>query len=236
MTDRPILFSGPMVRALIEGRKTQTRRVLKPQPVALETRPLGFVGNPAKFAFTLCHEGGANETLYVPVAYTIGDRLYVREAWGVGTRPCPIEGWRDGVEYRAEEAYLDNEDDELTLHAVTTPEGVHLEDYASDGWRPSIHMPRWASRLTLTVTDVRVQRVQDISNADALAEGIEWPIADCAEAGEPSGSPILVFEELWDSLNAKRGFGWDANPWVVAITFEVVQGNIDSISHNDEVV
>ncbi|MBN9272841.1 MAG: hypothetical protein J0J15_21885, partial [Mesorhizobium sp.] len=104
------------------------------------------------------------------------------------------------------------------------------------GWRPSIHLPRWASRLTLTVTDVRVQRLQDISEEDAQAEGcIKLKVT--GRAAEFTGSQYLGlhwpscrawYRDLWDSLNVARGFGWDANPWVVAVTFAVAHRNIDS--------
>ncbi len=97
---------------------------------------------------------------------------------------------------------------------------------------PSIHMPRWASRLTLRVTDVRVQRVQDISQEDAISEGLEWVDRTWGVKGfAPSwcAVPKESFKVLWDSLNAKRGYGWDINPWVAVLTFEVEKRNIDNV-------
>lgn len=191
MTDKPILFSAPMVRAILDGRKTQTRRVLKPQPV--------------------------NSFLECRLRYAPGDRLWVREAvcW------VSARGWK----YRA-----DQED---------------LSDYEADGergrWRPSIHMPRSASRLTLTVTDVRVQRVQEISEADAVAEGIErlksgrgyydpTQSHGAVSLGHFCSKAKAAFSLLWDSINASRGYSWDANPWVVALTFDVEKRNIDEVT------
>lgn len=226
MTDRPILFSGPMVRALLEGRKSQTRRVLKPQPVAREVRPNGFF-SPGYFSFTLCHDGGANETQLAPIPYASGDRLWVREAWRTSPtyddlKPSDLGG-DESIQYAADGAW------------------------ETWGWgnlgciqgrsRPSMFMPRWASRLTLTVTDVRVQRLQEISEADAKAEGVEP--APCGGCGEATPDRRCIgclhpfctngFANLWDSLNQKRGFGWSENPWVAAYTFTVHRSNIDQM-------
>lgn len=231
MKDRPIIMSGPMVRALLAGTKTQTRRVIKPQP---DYRgPRGCMDDPTCWGWE--SEGGQHigivppppgdtsyDQHYQPL-YQRGDRLYVRETWGVGTRPDPIQGWRDGIEYRADEAYLQGEWDDLPLRSVVTPDGVCLGDY-EQRWRPSIHMPRWASRITLTVEHVKIERVQDISGDDCIAEGA-WP-SDKRELGK-SGEAIKAFCALWGSLNAGRGYGWDANPWVVAVTFAVHLRNID---------
>jgi len=179
MTDRPIIFSAEMIRALLDGRKSMTRRILKPPPPEWVTR--------------MCHEGrngwigsgdGHGTLMHVP--YAPGDRLWVREA------VCWVSrlGWR----YRAD-------DDDLSDKREAGEVGR---------WHPSIHMPRWASRLTLTVTDVRVQRLAEMSSGDALAEGIDVT-GDCG--------PLVTYAKLWDNLNAKRGFLWQSNPWVVALTF-----------------
>lgn len=193
MTDKPILFSGPMIRALLDGRKSQTRRVLKPQPTIaplaseqLEDHELrGWLDIPVGDDFATVKR----------LPFAIGDRLWVRETWNVP------------------DAYLASERRETALglmNYAATP-------WAIPGrWRPSIHMPRWASRLTLIVTDVRVQRLQEISEADARAEG--------ALTGDHS---VYAFSQLWDSLNADRGFGWEANPWVSATTSTVHKCNID---------
>lgn len=175
MTERPIIFSGDMVRAILDGRKTQTRRVMKPQPSPADV----FVGD---------HGLGMGPQFRCSYGQS-GDRLWVRETWA-----CECCGRT--LEYRAVHGRCEG----LSYRADGGTGG-------SSGWRSPIHMPRWASRLTLDITEVRVQRVQEISEEDAVAEGVDiW--AD--------------FRPLWDSINAKRGFGWDVNPWVWALTFKPV--------------
>jgi len=180
MTARPILFSAPMIRALLEGRKTQTRRVLKPQPDRTSD-PSGM--------------GRLQEKR----PYALGDRLYVKEraAW------LSRQGWR----------YMADNDD--------------LTDAIDQGelgkWCSPIHMPRRASRLTLVVTDVRVQRLQDISGKDAIAEGCAgWAMADYE-----SRTPVGEFRDIWNSLHGLDA--WDQNPWVCALTFTVHRCNIDQM-------
>lgn len=223
MNNRPILFSGPMVRALLDGRKTQTRRVLKPQPDLRGLVSFGTVlAGQRCVAYRAEIEAG---TLRLPCAP--GDLLWVREAFGFGSRPHPIHGSVDGVEYRADEVLIEAPD-LIDLHTPKTPDGFCYGDVMGDGWRPSIHMPRWASRLTLRVTDVRVQRVQEISEGDAKAEGVE-PFGG-RDAEYEALHARISFEALWDSLNARRGYGWGANPWVAAYTFEVIRQNVDEVA------
>ena len=211
MADRPIIFSAPMVQALLAGRKSQTRRVLKPQPNDRNTG--GAALTDQGWAWLNGWDGSIIGRASVP--YAPGDRLYVREA------ACWVSGW--GWRYRAD-------NDDLTEKREAGEGGR---------WRPSIHMPRWASRLTLTVTDVRVQRLQDISEADAIAEGIQRLIGSKGPnyftreiSGKWSGSfnaptAAEVYSDLWNSLHGPDA--WDANPWVVALTFTVQCGNIDQI-------
>lgn len=211
MKTRPILFSGPMVRAILAG-KTQTRRVIKPQP------PDDAEWVEKEGVFVVGH-GYMADWIALKHPYGVpGDRLWVRETWGVGCRPCPVNGDRDGIEYRADEAYL-RDNDELPLMTVEAPKGF-FGNYKKSGWRPAIHMPRWASRITLEITGERVERLQDISIEDAEAEGVRSGIET-----DPSGAvykyrPIDEFARLWDSINAKRGFGWDVNPRVRALEFK----------------
>jgi hypothetical protein len=213
MKERPILFSAPMVRAILEGRKTQTRRVLK---LPLKDRDFGceLAGNeigPAE-AMRLCPYGAP------------GERLWVRETWGVGCRPCPREGARDGLEYRADMAYLDGPNDLLPLYSDAEPPDGFEWDSVRDGWHPSIHMPRWVSRINLEVTGVRVERLQDISENDCIAEG-----AEAVEDGElmPDGSGgiewshRLGYMDLWRSINGTEA--WAANPWVWVVEFKRVK-------------
>ena len=184
MADRGILFSAPMVRALLDGRKTQTRRLLKPQP------PEGLDGG------FLHVEGDARPRvthgrviLKDKFPFATGDRLWVCEAFSFGTRPYP------DMLYRADGGNYDLK------------------------WSSPIHMPRWASRLTLTVTDVRVQRLQEISQEDAEAEGVQCDMSP--------RSFVEHYHTLWDSLHDKPGERWEDNPWICAISFSARKGNID---------
>lgn len=183
MSDKPIIFSGPMVRALLDGTKTQTRRVIK-KKAALDALA---IGGPSWLTLA----GNAD---LLPVNVRPGDRLWVREAvtW------VSAWGWR----YRAD-------NDDLT---------EKREAGEVEKWKPSIHMPRHASRLTLTVTDVRVQQLREISEADAGAEGV----TDYHQTGTR-----IAFARLWDGIH---GIGaWDQNPWVAAYTFTVQRVNIDKL-------
>lgn len=213
MTDRPIIFSAPMVRALLDGRKTQTRRLLKPRK-GLRLDEVISKGIREGNQITCTRE------MLAPEPYAPGDRLYVREAHALVGTVDP--GW---LLYRA-----DGYESECIRHGFSRP----FPPESDVRWRPSIHMPRWASRLTLTVTDVRVHRLQDISEADAVAEGIEadeFGAWHCYQS-EPKGQtfwacPRESFRTLWNSLHGPDA--WNANPWVVAISFTVQRGNIDQI-------
>ena len=190
-----------MVRAILEGRKSQTRRVVKPQPPhGIKSVYAPITRDPGNW------QGVASDDLigwYGRCPYGInGDRLWVRETWrsyGERGRGGEIERFM----YRA---------------------GINQ---ATDGWKwkPGIHMPRRACRLVLEVTAVRVKRLQEISVDDAIAEGVvEWGTREAGRKvfdGRARGIPYLVnaYAELWNSLNAKRGFGWEKNPWVWCISF-----------------
>jgi hypothetical protein len=220
MADRPILFSAPMVRALLDDRKTQTRRILKPQPNMLNGgKPL----NNGRGSYSV--DGGWKR---IPIA--AGDRLYVREHWRVSQK------W-DGTPPR-----------DLPMRSMTIfcEAGGSIANQASGRWEPdndyphyrpewvgkhrqAMHMPRWASRLTLIVTDVRVERLQDISEEDAIAEGA-FP---CANGWTYGGPPLAgstargAYYCLWNSINGEGS--WEANPWVAAYTFRVIRQNIDQV-------
>jgi hypothetical protein len=225
MADRPILFSGPMVRALLDGRKTQTRRVVTPQPFIDR---MGNLCSPSKSGRTTCWGQGLDGRPYWHhfmnkyVRFAAGDRLYVREAWRTGLAYEDISPAAMG----GEEQVLFVADGGTERWSKTSSEAGRL--------RQGMHMPRWASRLTLNVTDVRVQRLQDISEVDAIAEGVEcwsepglvsWRVDDALSFV----GAVDAYRLLWDSLNAGRGYGWEANPWIVAYSFTVQHGNIDQI-------
>ena len=226
MTDRPISFVAPMIRALWDDRKTQTRRVTKPQPRSAPIRHDGIWTDCDGFK-----DGpyGAlrNDVSPLKLQYSIGDRLWVREDFRFVDsldpwKPSEVSGaW---VHYNATDTDASMGD---------LPEGSG-DEYGRRRW--SNHMPRWASRMTLTVTDVRVQRVRDITNADAMAEGIEkhpcCGFMNYLDQTDPHGwiAPQNSFRTLWDSINAERGHGWDVNPWVAAYTFTVEKRNIDQMT------
>lgn len=204
MHDRPILFTASNVRAILEDRKTQTRRVLKIRGVDGGQYP---ITSPAeemlRFDDGTFHyrSTGALSGPY-PCPYGAeGQRLWVREtAWLPPS--VSVRDLREGADTWPKCIYSADADD------------YDLEFVRAWRWkqRPSIHMPRWASRITLEITDVRVQRVQDISEEDALAEGCRSQIKHSA-----------AFADLWDSINESRGFGWNANPYVWALTFRRVE-------------
>lgn len=212
--ERPILFSGEMVRAILAGRKTQTRRVVKPaqtKPKIASLRVQAWIIDGEWFS---CPYGQA------------GDRLWVRETWRKLACPRHDEGQPPG--------------------ALCLCNQVQCRADGDDGgkWRPSIFMPRWASRITLEITGVRLERVQDLSEADAIAEGMpaddDWPnwvpCPQCqgrgvyAGVGNYSGyyeydcdkcnTHRKQFRHAWDSINAERGYRWDVNPWVWVISFK----------------
>jgi hypothetical protein len=207
--ERPIPFSGPMVRAILDGRKTQTRRVIKPQP---EMRN-GFVyGVDAACSESFFRAEPWNCIKRLP--FVVGMTLWVRETWYLG---CPDD---DGpfVGYLADDS---RNYTPIELGALS----LHLNPHS--GNRPSIHMPRWASRITLELTGVRVERVQDITEEDAKAEGfVVGPMVLCSHCTPTAHVKIGAtgeFRSCWDSINAKRGFGWAVNPWVWCLTFRRIK-------------
>lgn len=199
MTDKPILFSAPMVKAILEGRKTMTRRVLKPQPAGevywnsllAEWRWMDADG----------YDDEVNDPVVIP--YAPGDLLWVREAHAIVGNVDP--GF---VLYRA-----NGYEAECERHGFDKP----FPPEADVSWRPSIHMPRWASRITLRVTAVKVERLQEISEDDAKAEGVEKPIL-----AHWSALPFKsAFRGIWLDLHGPGA--WDANPFVAAYSFERVK-------------
>lgn len=210
-TVKPILFSGPMVRALLDGRKSQTRRVLNPQPSSGVRR--------SPFVQSGVEDGHGRE---VKLRYDPGDLLWVRETWCQYLAREVFGGSSlDVIAYKAGRAWLDGG---ALLEGRYS--SIIREDTkpASVKWRPAIHMPRWASRLTLEVTGVKVERLQEISETDALAEGIS--VTGFWRESEPAS---ICFSLLWDSINAKRpGASWEDNPWVVGLTFRVHKTNVDA--------
>lgn len=230
MTIKTILFNTEMVRAILDGRKSCTRRLMKPQPDEKHIYPLGFANdsterkNIGSFGFGASELGSSIQ--YTKPPYQPGDILYVRETWerfecwnceGDERGNCTKEPKKSVLD-KACGCYMYRATDEISGDAK---------------WHPSIRMPKEAARIWLKVTDVRVERLQDMTNDDALKEGAEgvrcdhagsgaYGCTDCMNTGwlEP---PIVEFMQIWDSTIKKSDldrYGWNANPWVWVIEFE----------------
>jgi hypothetical protein len=196
MKERPILFSDPMVRAILEGRKTQTRRIIKNVPFLTEEfLPCDEEGEFLAHPNSINPEYNSNApVIRCPYGFS-GDRLWVRETWAASTAfdsvsPLDIDG-------------------EYIWYKAGGMLGHTADESLRGRWRPSIHMPRMYSRITLEIVGVRVERLRDISEEDAEAEGVE-----IIEAFEPYRG---VYRMLWESIHG--GDSWDANPWVWVIEF-----------------
>ena len=209
MKERPILFSAPMVRAILAGKKTQTRRIVKPQPEwtkgAWYWRHPRYNNGLGIHYFHTDAESAAEKMASVCPYGIPGDRLWVRETWfdnGASWSGDSSESHGRCV-YRADGEFMDH----------------FPEDYMGAKWSPPIHMPRWASRITLEVVAVRVERVQDISNNDATAEGFEDKFeADGSAYGAVLTTAKECFADLWCEINGEDS--WYANPWMWAVEFK----------------
>ncbi|MEL1921171.1 hypothetical protein AAA298_16720 [Klebsiella variicola] len=225
MTERGMIFNAEMVRAILDGRKTQTRRIMKVQPKPSKSRPGDFWFSSKKLE-SMVHVSDlapgnspiADYHLFIqehccPFG-AVGDRIWVRETF------CPVDDTQYGgekwVDYRATPKF-----------EASHPAGWDCapNDAEALKWRPSIHMPRWASRILLEITDVRVERLNAISQADAIAEGAppSHPSIDCVsqEYGFPDFSRSW-FGQTWQHIYGEES--WDANPWVWVIEFKRVEG------------
>ncbi|HBQ3454748.1 hypothetical protein B6J49_07260 [Klebsiella pneumoniae] len=212
MKERGMIFNGEMVRAILDGRKTQTRRIMKPQP---EPCPRGGHWWPSNVFKTMLHvedemqngKGGWGGLVGDACPFgDVGDRIWVREAFASGLST------KSTLAYRA------------------THKREDLEDgfYDTIKWTPSIHMPRWASRILLEITDVRVERLNAISEEDARAEGIiDGGCLNCGEpepcgCANPEPDATDAFAYLWQSIYGQES--WNADPWVWVIEFKRVEG------------
>ena len=250
----PILFSGEMVRAILEGRKTQARRVMKPQPEHVSSWSQPIKENPGYLVPIFVDDDGTPRSAVVcPYGQKLGDCLWVRETCLIWTTPGDPG---NNVIYADDPEWGELLFDKAVIDAERKQ--GHVPSHVGN-WKktPSIHMPRWASRITLEIVSIRVERLQDISEEDAKAEGCglcdtglectecawlgwedsrwvkrvdekeDWhylcPICKQITAHHPIDEQArMEYRKLWDSLNAKRGFCWDVNPWVWAIEFKVV--------------
>jgi hypothetical protein len=230
MKERPIIMGAESVRAILEGRKTQTRRVVNPQPSVTY-----------HWSGDAYEEGGMLKAIlpakpsihfnYMPkCSYgSIGDRLWVRETAIISPKNFDDKRFCNST---------DNEGDaRIVQYLATSPCTDGAKFYGLKPKSP-LFMPRWASRITLEITDIRVEMVQDITEEGAIAEGVEFGSCweeqfgegyctgegwmDYKNADYGCSTPKESYKTLWNSLNAKRGYSWEKNPWVWAITFKVV--------------
>ena len=254
--ERPILFSAPMVRAILAGEKTQTRRIIKPSNAEFGSAsreffqhcrwddavvdPGGTIYGPGPYlrvadhgvaACERCREMGWAETSHrLYPGFVAGERLWVRETFVIGVRGESLNDrpWKAVDPDSADAEYGDYL---VPAYRATEPD-CDLCDPDSDDddtlrWKPSIHMPRWASRITLEITEVRAQRLQEISAKDILAEGAVLRSHHDEHLGK---CPISAFDNAcypdlkslwasgWNKINGKES--WQSNPWVWAITFK----------------
>ena len=216
--EKPILFKTEMVQAILAGRKTMTRRIIKPQPngqlkcvIKHETK--------GRSCWMEDNADQLSKDFKFHKSYEVGDVLWVRETWAqLDMDYRAVEGKLNGEEFKGcPIAYKANND---------APEHFGC-------WRPSIFMPRTAARLLLKVKDIRVERLQDITEGDARSEGIEWTdegplhahyLNHNLNASLNFKTSKEAFSSLWDSINKSRGFSWDSNPYVWIISFERVEG------------
>jgi hypothetical protein len=203
MNYQPILFLEEMVKAILEGRKTQTRQVIKPQPIRGDF--LMAWDWPHGRCLFANEQGEPQSEIHCHYGHP-GDRLWVKETWGAVSKteyPAPVEECL--IEYRAD----------LPIGCTDYPGQWPKEDARgcedAPKWRSSRFMPRWASRITLEIVKVRVERVQQIKPLDAVSEGMD-----------PDRHSIIEFRNSWNFINIKRGFGWDINPWVWIIEFQKI--------------
>ena len=204
---KPILLTGEMVRSTLAGLKTKTRRPLKPQP---EGPPEGWYADAYNHSDRWCFWGprGTKDSgrctlpLFKCPFGQVGDRLWVRETWYPAFSRVEYD---NGCVYKADYGVRLDLVNEFYPHPPKK----------RGGWNPSIHMPRWASRITLEITDIRIELVQEITEEEATAEGF-FP--------HDGMTAVYRFSEAWDSLYAKKGLGVDVNPWVWVLTFRRVEG------------
>ncbi len=224
MKEHPILFSAAMVRAILEDRKTQTRRVMKPQPILVDGEwrfaGAGWTGSKDVALFLPGHSL-ANRFPYGQ----IGDRLWVKETFGVHDTITTTPN--DLPNFKSEDG---------RYHPV-----IHFAGKENYAWgmygpprkRSSRFMPKSVARIWLEIVDVRVERVQRISQADAKAEGVRALKLEDGGFIPLCGSDYVgAYRNLWNELNAKRGYGWDVNPWVWVIEFKRIDSGVCSLGHD----
>ena len=233
MKQRPIPFIALMVNAIRSGRKTQTRRIMKPQPT-INGNCFSWEGHKPNSKLGAYHSFNHDaETTNIFLSGSchlgaVGERLWVRETWRVAPSACegwsmddsePCTGW---IDYKAGGCAQKTAPNFEALERTVFGKGEVDWDFLPDRWKPSIFMPRWASRIHLEITEVRVQRLNDISDDDAIAEGCPGGHAAIPGYGY-SATPLEHFRWVWESINGEGS--WNENPWVWCINFKVIEGD-----------
>ncbi|OYF73019.1 hypothetical protein CI612_27805 [Klebsiella quasipneumoniae subsp. similipneumoniae] len=246
MKERGMIFNSEMVRAILDGRKTQTRRIMKVQPESNQLGLLLITDSTKHSDIGKYHWAESNATgnhvrskLFSSPFGAVGERIWVRETWAtLGNEEGCYVDWEDnlckGDERSAARIYrasCEQRPGDYGLWSI--PDDAywkpHTKEHKFEGaWRPSIHMPRWASRILLEITDVRVERLNAISEEDARAEGIiDGGCLNCGEpepcgCANPEPDATDAFAYLWQSIYGQEN--WNANPWVWVIEFKRVEG------------
>jgi len=226
MSIKPIIMQAESVRAILAGRKTQFREVVKPgklwpdgvQVLGVSEIAPGYFqvrsyeGEAWEIGGDAPAEGHSGIVMGMPSPYRPGDILYIKETWAMHTAS-------EGRIYSPGDGHAWGS----PIYKATFRGGLNPKCEGFTAWRSPLHMPRWAARLWLKVTDVRVERLQDITEAEASAEGVQ---PEGVDIGGDCASPIiapshkLAYETVWNQINAKRGYPWESNPWVFVYTFE----------------
>ncbi|MBC4641729.1 MULTISPECIES: ASCH domain-containing protein [Klebsiella pneumoniae complex] len=247
MTERGMIFNAEMVRAILDGRKTQTRRIMKVQPESNQLGLLLITDSTKHSDIGKYHWAESNATgnhvrskLFSCPFGAVGDRIWVRETWAIlgNEDGCCID-WEEKLckadERSAARIYRASCEQRPGNYGLwSIPDDAdwkpHTKDYQYEGaWRPSIHMPRWASRILLEITDVRVEQLNAISEEDATAEGVppagsllpDYPGTFLTPKGDFATAKV-AFQRLWESIYGEES--WKANGWVWVISFKRVEG------------
>ncbi|WP_210452564.1 hypothetical protein [Pantoea ananatis] len=226
--ERPILLNAEMVRAVLDGRKTQARRIMKVQPDSPNFGLLRITDSTKRSDIGKYHWAESNATgkhtrsaLFTCPFGAVGDRLWIRETW-----QGPLVSYDDAYSmFKDPKPYQKVENCVYRADGDQYPEFTDADDNLRQGWRPSIHMPRWASRITLEITGVRVERLNSMKEQDAIAEGCSGG-HNSIPGYHYSATPHEHFHHVWQSICGEES--WQANPWVWVIEFKRVEANHDN--------
>ena len=210
MKEKPIIFSTNLVKAILAGRKTQTRRVVKPQPVGDFVDYKNNLGYTASKGYFYAGFNNPESPCYYKCQYSKNQILWVRETF--------IDNYEW---YRNNNGFIDMHENEYLYKANSGD--LQIATDRNQKWKPSIYMPRKVARLFLKVKNIRIERIQNIKINDVEAEGINIGKYQSEDDFIDLQYGMIEFQELWDSINKKRGYGWDKNPYVFVIEFERIK-------------